>query len=325
MDHSGQVFTIDAMFALLLITVIIGLSANSMDIAGNKACDYSTEQSMDRIAGDTADMLIKTPGSPENWEELKSFKSITPGLAKLENGTKTTSRNILDMNKISCLKKNPDLLKKILPSSMSYSLMIYPVDPTLPTIEILNKTPPLDVGDVLVINRTVIYDYNIICSYLSITPDIHNEINGSSEFFCTHSNLGSYKHNCPDFKTRNAGWICRPFNIDLLDINSKDFYILTDPTVLKDNSARWIIDTPNIIDNKAQNFTSAPIMVNSMISELSGNKSREIFVFHVYTDGNPEKIFNTYLVGVPKGTQYTDVRIDHMKSQHAFFILKLWM
>jgi len=134
LDHSGQVFTIDAMFALLLITVIIGLSANSMDIAGNKACDYSTEQSMDRIAGDTADMLIKTPGSPY-WEELKSFKSITPGLAKLENGTKTTSKNILDMNKISCLKKNPDLLKKILPSSMSYSLMIYPVDPTLPTLK----------------------------------------------------------------------------------------------------------------------------------------------------------------------------------------------
>ena len=162
MDHSGQVFTIDAMFALLLITVIIGFSANAMDIAGNKAGDYSTELSIERIAGDTVDILIKTPGSPENWEELKSFKSITPGLAKLENSTKTTSRNILAMNKISCLKRNPDLLKKILPSSMSYSLMIYPINPTLPTIEILNKTPPLDVGDVLVINRTVSYDYNII-------------------------------------------------------------------------------------------------------------------------------------------------------------------
>lgn len=137
--------------------------------------------------------------------------------------------------------------------------------------------------------------------------------------------MGSYGHNCPDFKNRNAGWICNPFNIDLLDINSNDFYILTDPTVLKDNSARWIIDTPDIIDQEAQNFTSTPILINSRISELLENKSREIFVLHVSTRGNPEKIFNTYLVGVPKGTPPSDVRIDHMKPQIAFFILKLWM
>ncbi len=65
----GQVFTIDVMFALFLITVLIGLSANAMDNAGYKILEYSSEQSLQRIAGDTADVLIKTPGTPENWEE----------------------------------------------------------------------------------------------------------------------------------------------------------------------------------------------------------------------------------------------------------------
>ena len=29
------------------------------------------KHSLDRIANDAADILINTPGSPENWEEIK--------------------------------------------------------------------------------------------------------------------------------------------------------------------------------------------------------------------------------------------------------------
>ena len=59
------------MLALLLITVLIGVSANTMGIVGNKISEYSSEQSIQRIADDTADVLIKTPGIPENWENYK--------------------------------------------------------------------------------------------------------------------------------------------------------------------------------------------------------------------------------------------------------------
>ncbi len=62
LDDLGQLFTIDAMFALLLITVLIGISASAMDIAGNKIHVYSSEQSLQRVAVDSADILIKTPG-----------------------------------------------------------------------------------------------------------------------------------------------------------------------------------------------------------------------------------------------------------------------
>ncbi len=325
LDHEGLVFTIDTMFALLIITVIIGISANAMEIAGMKARDYSTEQSIERITGDTADILIKTPGSPVNWDRLKSLKSVTPGLAKDENGTKKTSENIISMKKLLCLKKNPELLKKILPPSMSCSLTIYPIDTNLSIIQVLDETPTVDTGDVSVVNRTIIYDYMAMESYLSIKPDIDAENDLGAEYICTHSELGNYRHNYPNFKKRNAGWICRPFYIDLLDMESKDFYILTDPKISNDNTARWIIDAPDCIYQTSQSFTTNPILVNSKISELSRNKSREIFVLHVYTSGNPEKLFNTYIVGVPKKTPLKDVKIDSIKPQPAFFILKLWM
>lgn len=87
MDNFGQIFTIDALFALLLITVLIGVSANSMDIAGDKIIEYSTEQSFQRIAENMADILIKTPGNPEHWENNKCLATVTPGLADFQNGT----------------------------------------------------------------------------------------------------------------------------------------------------------------------------------------------------------------------------------------------
>ncbi|MDD3984807.1 MAG: hypothetical protein PHY59_02715 [Methanobacterium sp.] len=88
MDGRGQVFTIDVMLALILLTVIIGISADAMNIAGNKLYDYSTETSLNRIANNIADILINTPGIPENWEDIKYSTYITPGLAKYEIGKK---------------------------------------------------------------------------------------------------------------------------------------------------------------------------------------------------------------------------------------------
>jgi hypothetical protein len=322
LDHNGQVFTIDALFALLLITVIIGISANAMDIAGDKVRDYSTELSLQRIAGDTADVLIKTPGSPVNWEDIKSFNGVTPGLAEYENGTRRILENTLSMKKVTRLKENPELLNSMLPSTMSCSLMIYPTNTSLPIIQVVRNTPIA--GDVTVVNRTVLFDYMLINIYTFIKPETWGDV--GSKYICTHSNMRYYNHKLPDFKNRKAGWICSPFTLETADIISKDFYLLTDPPVLKDDStSKWMIDTTDKITIKAQNFTSTPIMINSRISELSGNKTSEIFVLHVYTSGYPERIFNTYLVGVPKGTSSTDVRLNYMNPQPAFFILRLWL
>ena len=93
------------MFALLLITVLIGVSANAMDIAGNKILEYSSEQSLQRIAGDTADVLIKTPGVPENWDEGKYFTTATPGLAEIDSRTNMVVENMLNMRKMLYLER----------------------------------------------------------------------------------------------------------------------------------------------------------------------------------------------------------------------------
>ena len=323
MDNFGLVFTIDAMFALLIITLLIGISANAMDIAGNKIREHSFEQSFQRIALDTADVLIKTPGVPEDWEEGKDLSTVTPGLAEVDNGTHRVVENTLSNSKISCLKENHEILKKMLPTGMDYSLMLYPINNSLPIIEVINKDPPSDVGDVLVVNRTILYDYMLMYPFLTIKPATYLG-NSSLKYICTHSHMDYYRHQWPDFKKKKSGWLCSAFKIDLKDLNSHDFYILTDPPILVGNP-QWILDTPDNTTYNSKNLASNPILINDRISAIKGNKSSEIFVLHVFMSGDPENTFNTYIIGVPKGTPTQDVRIEYMEPQPAFFVLKLWM
>jgi hypothetical protein len=325
MNNAGQVFTIDALLALIIITLIIGLSANAMNIAGNKLQDYASEQAQQRIVENAADALIKTSGSPENWEDKIDFPGLTPGLAESENRTKRIGGNTLSIKKIFRLRNNPELMKKLLPSTMTYSLIIYPIDTSLPSIVVQNKTPSNDVADVSVVNRTVEYDYMLMDLYLSIETDKNEK--ASSEYVCTHSNMGFLTHMRPDLDEGKPGWLCQPFNINLDTIKSKDFYLLTDPPFLNDNSIlpnRWIIDTPDMINESSHKFTSSPILVTPIISELSGNKTTQTFVLHIFNNCESGKTFKTYLVGVPKGTPSSEVRLDRINPQPAFFILKIW-
>ena len=301
---------------------MIGVSANTMGIVGDKILEYTSEQSIQRIAGDTADILIKTPGVPENWENYKYFNNITPGLADIDNGTNKFG-NILSMRKISALKKNPELIKRLLPDGMDCSLVIYPTNNSLPVIEVISKIPRN--GEVSVINRTVLYDYKLIDIYTNIKPD--NFSGNESGYICTHNYMNMDSHKIPEFKNRKSGWFCSAFNIELEDVKSKDFYILTDPAVDGDLDfpASWILDSPEKTSINPQNFTSNPVPINSIISELSDNRNREILVLHIFMGGDIKKTFKTYIVGVPRGTPVEDVRLNKIKPQPAHFIMKLWM
>jgi hypothetical protein len=327
LDRLGQVFTIDAMLAILIVTVIIGFSADVMDIAGNKLTEYSSEHSIQIIAECAADILIKTPGTPGRWEEANASNNVTPGLAAIENGTGRVIENTLSMRKVIHLKENPGLMNKIVPLYMNAGLMIYPLDESFPIIAVVNKTPPPDAVEVYVVNRTVLYDYMFMKSIICISPGITGEGRGEYGYICTHSNPEN-KHKWPDFINRREGWLCKLFSINSDDINVNDYYLITDPPVLSDNRALWIVDNTENISENSQKFTTKPIKLNPIFSELLGdqnNQNNATFTLHVFTSGDQEKLFNTYIIAVPRGTPLEDIKIDYMKPMPAFMILKVWI
>lgn len=320
-ENKGQVFTIDALFALILITIVIGMSANALDIVSFKISDYSAGKSLDRIATDAADILIDTPGSSD-WEKSNDTLLVNPGLAQDDKGSKDTIK-ILSFAKIAQLKtRYPQLMSKVIPPGGSSSLMIYPTNSTLKPLVVSNETPPTDVNEVAVVNRTVLVnfrDFRILTSIGGHDGSSYSEI-------CPHYNYkGVTAHGKPDYNNSTPGWNCRYFKITQEDLNTTDFYILTDPYILKDNMARWMLDRPDKMSEEQVIFQSQPVKVNDKLSEMIGDDEEAILWLHILNSGDSSKAFNTYLVGVPMGTPIEEVRIEYLHPYPCSFIFKIWM
>lgn len=314
-DTTGQAFTLDIMLAIVIITTITGISADAMDIASYKAGDYSARFSLERVTADAADMLIKTPGSPDNWES-ENNNYTTPGLAIIDPKTDEVIPNTLSMKKINKLMNNYNSLVygKILPQGVNSSLIIYPSNPSLSPIEIM-KNDPKNAVEVAVANRTVIFEGPDVKAV--IYNNAHKKT--SSGEICPNSD--HELNESPD----KPKWACQHFNITLSELNSTDFYIITDPANIRDDSPTWTIDRPEkaFDSGNSGHFSSNLININEKISNLLENDTKGVLWFHVRTPGNKDRNFDAYIVSVPKGTPQEQVSFNP-NPEPWFLVLQVW-
>jgi hypothetical protein len=103
MNSRGQVFTLDVLFALILVTLIIGFSGQALEQMTGKAEGYSARFSLERTANDAADVLVKTYGKPYNWEN--NFGTLeTLGLTEMDKFTGKPLQNNLCVEKLARFK-----------------------------------------------------------------------------------------------------------------------------------------------------------------------------------------------------------------------------
>lgn len=326
-DNWAQVFSLDLMMALILVTIVIGLSANAIDLAGFKITDYSAGISVDRIATDAAEILVNTPGS-SGWEKSNNTLFVTPGLAEDINGSRNTT-NTLSIKKISQLKNRySELMNNIIPQGGGSSLIIYPTNPALKPVEVNNETPSSNVSEIAVVNRTVLVNFNDFKILVSINTDFNdlNYVSQNSSELCPHYNQKYIdKHEKPDISTKKPGWYCKHFKISQSELDTTDFYIITDPSIPSDISARWILDGPENISELKENFQAYPLLVNDRISKILGDDNEAVLWLHVFISDTSRNSFKTYLVGVPKGTSPEKVNADYLNPQPCFFVFKVWL
>ncbi len=328
-DKRAMVFSIDLMLALILITVMLGVSADAMDIAGSKMEDYAYGNSLERISQASADMLVKTPGSPENWEELSDLSGVTPGLADMDSTNMKTHSNIISIPKINRLTESYDKLMvgRVIPTYCKSTLTIYPVDTSLEPIYVKNMSGNYSSAEVMVENRTVLCNYLNTSILVFVSAFDHSRLSEQKQLGeeCPHFGVnGNPAHLKVDYRNRKSGWACYPFRITQKMLNSTDFYVMTDPASIEDPVAVWMLDRPENRTENTQFFRNTPILVNGIIKESMGNNSTVVLWLHVYSSGNPDKAFNTYLAGFPKGTSYEKVKVQYLNLQPCYFVLKVW-
>jgi len=312
-EYDGQALSLDLMLGFVIITVIIGISADAMDIASYKMQDYSSGTFLEKITTDAADILVKSSGSPENWETHNFDQDTVPGLAKRDPETGKPVPNTISINKINKLKENYGnmIYGQILPRGVNSSMMLYPSNDSFVPISIMNSTPPADVYEVAAVNRTVLLDF----MHLKVVI-----------YSITHKIASGEECANPNHKWDNSSgkpeWACKHFNITREELLSSDFYIITHGNVV--NSARWIIDKANGHNSTENSFAPAPILVNDKLTEILGNDSKANLWLHIRTAGTPGNSYDCYVVSVPKGTAADMVDIKYLDSGPWFFVLSVW-
>jgi len=84
-DERGQIFTLDMFMALVLTALVLSYSGLALEQSQGQAKDYVLRHSLERVANDAADILVKTLGEPDNWYKQAENVQVV-GFAEENNG-----------------------------------------------------------------------------------------------------------------------------------------------------------------------------------------------------------------------------------------------
>ncbi len=103
-NRRAQLFAIDLLLAFIPLTIMLGMSANALSGMAFQVQDYANIYSLQRKTNDAADILIKSPGTPPNWNS--SINPTVSGLAYYDNTTDKTFTNRIYFLKINALNES---------------------------------------------------------------------------------------------------------------------------------------------------------------------------------------------------------------------------
>ena len=332
-NSKGFVFSTDLLLSLIIITVIIGISADAMDFGNNLVGDYSSRATLERCTLEAADILIKTPGSPYNWEKMSISNVVSPGLVISYNYTNESSSNILSWEKIISLGEKYSLLvdNKIFSKNIKSSIIIYPFDRRIDPLVLKNDAGSILSSEVFLVNRTVQCNFFSNYTVISINWHQNNSTNLSDNFLqeasdiCPHDESNSnLNHMYPQEDEYSNDWVCKHFATSTTELEKTDYYLITDPSPIPIESVYWVIDTADNISNENNSFTSSPINLNDQIKDLIGNKNNKTIWIHFVGPKKKISPFIIFWVGVPKNTEYKYIKAEYFQLQKCSFVLKTW-
>ncbi|MDP3066664.1 MAG: hypothetical protein Q8N08_07995 [Methanobacteriaceae archaeon] len=60
-----QILSIDLMLAMILVTILLGVSADAMDLISSRMDEHTYANTLERITTENVNILINTSGTPE--------------------------------------------------------------------------------------------------------------------------------------------------------------------------------------------------------------------------------------------------------------------
>lgn len=288
---------IDTFMAIFIFIIIISTFINFMDEKNNKIADFQEDKSFERLSNDVLDKLIKSPGNPNNWEEVNY--NVYPGLANLDEYSNPIP-NEISYKKIKALQKDQDLLEKLLAKHVNYEIRLSPINSTVD--EIVIKKGFMNIGNSYSSKRIVNCDYKSSLVILNIQ--------NSKNTICNHNSANSLAKDHIDNKEYK--WICNEINIS--DLNTSNYYLLTDE---ENPETKWTIDTNKELNYNESSTSKNPIKINEYL------KNNLNFIhFKIKKDKNPKIV----VIKILKNSENENLKdIDYYYKNPAIIILKIWI
>ncbi|MFH1773585.1 MAG: hypothetical protein ABH874_01325 [Methanobacteriota archaeon] len=165
MNNKAQLFTLDLLLALVPLTLVLGMSATAIGGVVTQIQEYVYFYSMQRQVSDAADVLIKTPGVPPDWNS--TIAPVTVGLAKYNSTEDRIYSHILDSEKIGAM--NSDYIKQLLKGYRYFNLSIQSINESVVFSKVLSSGPKASVSNIVVVRRNAFLSNVTNSTEVSIT------------------------------------------------------------------------------------------------------------------------------------------------------------
>ncbi|MGN1321056.1 MAG: hypothetical protein ACI4VJ_00560 [Methanosphaera sp.] len=258
MNSKGQLIITDLMLYLILLTIILGIIIYTIDNINDNQVSSLNNHETDQILTDTLNTIIKTEGTPSNWEN-ESLNNI-----KIIGLRKNSTSSMISYDKLMKLKSNNQLLSNLLPTGTNYELSIHPKNnPNHNTIIVTRGSVSSD-RNVYSMEAPVIIDYGYNIS------SIYNH---------------NYSNTCPlHHEKDNKEWSCKAFNINKSTLNKGTYYIIVD----KDTDYILTNTYNETITGKTEdNITE----INQKLEQLIRDDNDTIYI-HIHS--NKKQIYLAY-------------------------------
>lgn len=314
-DSKGFISSVELLLGLVILIVIIGITTNIIENSNEKISNSVKNSYLERITEETADYLIKNPGTPENWQYLNNFNNIIPGFAIIDKN-KDVIPNTVMFEKIKLLENNYDNLiaKNFFKNEIKSSIAIYPINSRLNPI--IYGDNDLNSKDIVVANRTIKSDF---LSNLVVTSISKKDENIDYQELCNHA-FSNRSDNLNHSTEGENLWICKNFRVYKKNLEYNDYFLIFDDNT--QNSGFWILDSGNHLSNNENSIFSEKVNLNSYFDENLKNNNVLTFYLHCKIKQSEKNHFNCVLVAIPKGLDINSLNIEYFKVQECYFILK---
>lgn len=288
-DSRGFLISLDLLIAIIPLTILMGMMVTDMDNMFYTLQSTVYQSSLERVGADTVNTLIKTSGSPYNWEETGSPPQIV-GLARYNTTKQMPQQNYLTPFKLAALKES--YIQNLTGPDYRFFLNISTTNGSRPikTVGTYNDSAP----NIVRIERLV------RGSGFEIVAEIKDDIRGTG----TPLEYRRY------FQTNNAS--IEAYDYFVLVINrgydsaeaTINGYTVVQQDTIKKDVTRYVNKIDDTYLENEPNFLTNTLWVRSQ--------------------STPGNSMDVYVIAAPKGTPEDEISLENIQGSNLRLIFYIW-